>query len=319
MLATNSAGNATTGYRAAGNVVTTATAVASIPYLNLVATQIAVALIAPTGNTASKVVILTPSIIGLGAQVTNASPNYSSPTVATNVALQVTDSNGLGVNGQSVQVSVDRGGVVANAAFASDTGTEAVAILGSQSDLQNLCTGTPARSIIVTTVGTDLLSPGGTATPGSADFVVCTNQTDMPGKITVTASNITTTMPNATMTLAQAGRPAKINIKVDGSTVTATVVDAGGNPVADGTPVSFTISQNVGAVSTACNVTTNGSATSVAALTGATGNVLVSTTWNESGSLATGSTCAGANNFVTGGAVAGSQSLAVNVALPSGD
>ncbi len=297
---TSSAGTATTNYRGAGNVTTTDTAVASIPALSLVATPLTISLTAPAGGTATKITILTPAVLGLAPLITNTAPPYSSPTTATNVAIQVTDASGLGVNGQAVQLTVDRGGLVANAVF--------TAFAATQTALQAGCTGTPARSIIVTTAATELLSPGGSATPGAGNFVVCTNQTDALGKITLTAQNITTSMPNATLSLAQAGRPAKINITADGSTITAAVVDAAGNRVADGTPVSFTISANVGAVSTVCTTTTNGTATTVVALVGATGNVLVSTNWNETGVVASGSTCT----------TAGSQTLAVNVGLPSG-
>ena len=296
---TSAAGNATTSYRGAGNTATTDTAVASVPSLSIVATPLSITLTTPSGSTAAKVTIQAATTPALGLQVSNTAPGYSSPSVASNLAIQVTDSSGLGVNGQSVQISVDRGGLVANAAFATTT----------QTALQTLCTASPARSIIVTTVGTDLLAVGGSATAGAGDFVVCTNQVDGAGKITVTVSNITTSMANATYTTAQANRPASVTVKVDGSTLTATVRDAGGNLVADGTPINFTMSSNVGALSTTCTTSSNGTASSVAALAGATGSVLVSTNWGEAGTIATTSTCA----------VAGAQSIARSVSLPSGE
>jgi len=84
-----------------------------------------------------------------------------------------------------------------------------------------------------------------------------------------------------------AGRPAKVEAKVTGNAITATVTDAAGNNVADGTPIRFTISANAGAVSTACTTSSNGQASSVVALIAASGTVIVSSDFNETGVAAT--------------------------------
>ncbi len=83
-----------------------------------------------------------------------------------------------------------------------------------------------------------------------------------------------------------------------------TVEDEAGNPVANGTPVRFTISSNAGAVSPACVTTSGGKASAVAALNAATGTVLVSADNNSSGSAAT---CAspGSRQITTSAVVGG--------------
>jgi hypothetical protein len=96
-------------------------------------------------------------------------------------------------------------------------------------------------------------------------------------------------MANATQTIAVSGRPAKVTATVSGTTVTAKVVDAAGNNVADGTPVRFTLSQTAGAVSTACTSSSNGMASTVVAPIQSNATVIVTADYNESGAA---STCA---------------------------
>jgi hypothetical protein len=114
-------------------------------------------------------------------------------------------------------------------------------------------------------------------------------------------------MANATQTISMAGRPAKVEATVTGNAITATVTDAAGNAVADGTPIRFTISANAGAVSTACTTSSNGQASSVVALIAASGTVIVSSDYNETGAAAT---CA------VGGA--GTQQVAASVIVGAG-
>jgi len=287
---TSAAGLAATNYRGSGNNVTTDTAIASNSSINQVST-LSINLTAPTGNTASKVTIMAPSVQSIAATVTNTSPNYQSPSTGADVTVQVTDSSGLGVNGQVVLVTVDRGSIVANTGFA---GT-----------IANVCNGATSKSVTATTGSNPASRGAGTNTAGVINVTVCGNQTDGPGKMTLTAQNISTTMANATASIAMAGRPAKIEATANGNTVTATVTDAAGNRVADNTPVRFTISSNAGALSTTCAPTTNGMASSVAALVAATGTVIVSADWNETGAAAT---CG----------AAGSQQVATSVTVPGG-
>ncbi len=287
---TNASGLAATNYRGSGNNVTTDTAIASNSSINAVST-LSINLTAPTGNTASKVTIMAPSVQSIAATVTNTSPNYQSPSTGADVTVQVTDSAGLGVNGQVVLVTVDRGAIVANTGFAGTIAT--------------VCNGATSKSVTATTGSNPASRGAGTNTSGVINVTVCGNQTDAAGKMMLTAQNISTTMANATASIAMAGRPAKIEATANGNTVTATVTDAAGNRVADNTPVRFTISSNAGAVSTACAPTTNGVASSVAALVAATGTVIISADWNETGAAAT---CA----------AAGSQQIATSVTVPGG-
>ncbi|MGE3856822.1 MAG: hypothetical protein AB7G21_07680 [Dehalococcoidia bacterium] len=275
---TNSSGTACTNYRGGGGIASTDTAIASNSSENIVDT-LSITLTAPTGNTASRMNIIAPSHFAIAPNITNTQPGYSSPTIGSNVALRVTDSGDLGVNQQVILVTVDRGALVANAAFGTDRNT--------------VCQGVTQKSITLTTNATNLNAPNGTAGSGYINFTVCANQNDQPGPITITADNITTSMANATQTITQAGRPAEIETAVNNNNqITATVTDSGGNPVADGTPVRFTLSQNAGAVSNTCTTTSNGKASTSVALVQTNGSVIVSADWNETGTSATAATCA---------------------------
>jgi hypothetical protein len=286
----NASGVASTNYRGSGNVVTTDTAIASNTSINQVST-ITISLTAPTGNTASKVAILAPSVLAIAPAVTNVSPGYQSPLLGSDVSVQTTDSAGLGVNDQVVLITVDRGAIVLNSSFGTAVAT--------------ICNGATAKSVTGTTASAPATRGAGTNTAGVINVTICGNQTDAAGKLTVTAQNVSTSMANATSSLSMAGRPAKVAATATGNAITATVTDAGGNNVADGTPIRFTISANAGAVSTACTTSTNGQASTVVALIAATGTVIVSTDWNETTGAAT---CA----------AAGTQQAAASVTVPGG-
>jgi len=297
---TNSAGNATTNYRGQGNVAGNDTAIASNTTLNAVGTM-AITLTAAGGTTASKVTVSAPSVLAIGATVTNTAPQYASPTMGTDVVAQVTDASGLGVNGQVLLVSVDRGALVNNAVFAGGAAN-------------TVCAGVTAKSITITTAGTNLAARGGAVTPGTVNFAYCANQLDAAGKATITVQNISTTMANATASVSMAGRPAKVEATATGNAITAKVTDAAGNAVADGTPIRFTMSGNAGAVSTACTTSTNGQASSVVALIAASGTVIVSADYNEAGS----NLAAGVNTLAATCGAAGTQQVAASVTVPGG-
>jgi len=274
---TGTGGTACTNYRGGGGIASTDTAIASNSSQNIVDT-LSITLTAPTGNTAAKMNIIAPSNFAIGPNITNTQPGYSSPNIGSNVSLQVTDSGSLGVNQQVILVTVDRGALVSNPAFATGHNT--------------VCSGVTQKSITLTSNATNLNAPNGTAGSGYVNFTVCANQNDQPGAITITADNITTSMANATQTITQAGRPNKITSTVSNNQITVKVTDSAGNSVADGTPVRFTLSQNAGAVSNTCTTTSNGSASTSVALVQSTGSVIVSADWNETGTTATASTCA---------------------------
>ncbi len=260
---TTNTGVATTNYRGGGGIAGTDTAIASNSTLNAVGTM-AIDLTAPSGTTASKVAITAPTQLAVSPSQTNVSPGYTSPQTQTNFAVQVTDSAGLGVNGQVVLVSVDKGAVVA--------GHGAV------------CTTAKAATV---TTATGVLTVGGTSQAGSIQLTYCGNQLDAPGQATITVSNISTAMANATTTIATAGRPGKVAATFTNGVIAVVVTDANGNNVADNTPVLFTISSTAGAVSNTCNLTANGKASSAVSLNAGSGSVIVSAGYNESGATAT--------------------------------
>ena len=304
---TNAAGNATMAYRGAGNAAATDTAIASATQLNTVGT-LNITLTAPTGSTASKITLGAVEHLALGS-VTTGTAGYMPTRFGTTGYAQVVDSASLGVTGQTVLISVDRGGIIAG--IGGDCSGGAVT----------------ARSI-TTTTSASLQGANGSSVAGTANFTLCSNSSDAVGVINVTAQNISTSMATAATKATMAGLPSKIDATAVGGLVTARVTDASGNLVADGTPVRFTISSTAGALSSACSPTSNGTASSVVALTGATGSVIVSVDWNESGSA---SACnavtalvaavgppAVQNVLPTTVAATGSKTIVVSVSLPGG-
>lgn len=283
LSSTNAVGNTTQStYRCNSGSASTDTIIVSNTNVSAVAT-LSINCTTSSGTTASKIVVNAPTVLAVAATITNASPNYTSPTTGTNLSLRVTDSAGLGVNGQVVLVSVDKGTLTAG--FGATCPSTAKAVTGTTASLAP--------------------SAGGTNEAGTIQLTFCALQTDAPGKATVTAQNVSTTMANATASISMAGRPSKVEATATGNAISAKVSDSGGNAVADGTPVRFTMSTNAGATSTSCTTTSNGAASAVVALIAATGTVIVSADWNENGAAAT---CA----------AAGAQQVAASVTVPGG-
>lgn len=278
---TASTGIATTNYRGSGGAAGTDTALATNTSLNLVGT-VNITLTAPTGNTASKMTIQSPTVLAIAPTVTNTTPNYQSPKKQTNLSVQVTDAAGQGVNNEVLLLSTDKGALVQG--FDATCGT--------------------AKAVTATTASGPL-TLGGDVKSGVVPLTYCANQLDGAGKATITAQNVSTSMANQTVSVSHAGRPNKVEVTATGNAVSVKVSDAGGNPVADDTPIRFTMSSNAGAVSTACTTSSNGAASAVVALIAPTGTVIVSTDWNETGAFAT---CA----------AAGSQQVAASVTVPGG-
>ena len=269
-------GNAAVVYRGGGTAGGD-TVVASVPSLSLVTTT-TITLVTAVGTTAATQSVTAVANRSVGASTTTAGIAFFSSQAATDVTVRVIDGSSLGVNGQIMLVSVDKGAVAAGAAAS--------------------CTGVTTRSVTATTATIATVV-------GRVQVTYCPIATQK-GAVTLTSQNIsTTTVANATTAITSSGRPDAITIVTAGTNITATVKDVDGNVVANGTPVRFTISSTVGAASNTCSVTTDGVASSVIALTAATGNLIVSTDWNEATSAATCTT-------------AGSQNKAVVVALPAG-
>ena len=256
-------GTTCTNYRGAGGVATTDTAIVSNSSINQVAT-LSITLTSPTGTTASKMIVQQPTVLAASPTVNNVSPGYISPTTSTDFAIQVQDSAGLGVNGEVVLITVDKGALVAG--FGGACGTS------------KAVTGTSAAGTLTATA-TDQKT-------GVIPMTYCGNQTDAAGQATITAQNISTSMSNVTTTISTAERPGTVDATYASGSISAKVTDAAGNLVADGTPVQFTISSNAGAVSNACTTTSNGAASSAVSLNGSSGTVIVTASWNETGAAA---------------------------------
>ena len=256
-------GGVCTNYRGGGGIASTDTAIASNSSNNSVST-LAITLTSPTGNTASKLSITAPTQLAVSPTQTNVSPGYVSTQTQTNFSVQVTDSAGLGVNGQVVLVSTDKGALVSG--FGAACGTS---------------------KAVTATSATGALTVGGETKAGAIQLTYCGNQTDAAGQATITAQNISVSMANATTTVSTAGRPNKVNATYANGVISATVTDAAGNNVADNTPVLFTISSNAGAVSNTCNLSSNGKASSAVSLNSGSGSVIVSAGYNETGAAAT--------------------------------
>ena len=255
----------------------------------------AIDLTAPTGSTAAKVAITVPTELSVSPTQTNVSPGYTSPKTSTNFAVQVTDAAGLGVNGQVVLVSTDKGAVVAG----------------------HGATCTTAKAATVTTAN-GVLTVGGSSQAGAIQLTYCGNQLDAAGQATITVTNISTAMPNATTTIATAGRPGKVAATFTNGVIAVVVTDANGNNVADNTPVLFTISSTAGAVSNTCNLTSNGKASSAVSLNSGAGSVIVSAGYNESGVAATCTVGATGSQVVSSVVNIGTVVTPPNTAAPAG-
>lgn len=259
--ATTGANTGSFTYRGKG-VTGTDTIVATAQGLtNVTPGTYSVTLAAPTGNTAAKTTIVTITNLAVAANQDKTSPNYISPLRGTDITLQASDASGNGVNGQLLLVSVDKGAIAA----------------GSNACTAGTTTATTAVSAATATVGSN---------SGRATMSYCGNQDNL-GAATVTVTNISTTgIPAVTGSLTNAGQPAKIVLTTNGNVVSATVTDKNGNPVADNTPVRWTIPTNVGSAASSCTTTSNGKASNTVVLVGSTGSVLASVDWVTSGTPA---------------------------------
>ncbi|MFA7249375.1 MAG: hypothetical protein WC273_07030 [Dehalococcoidia bacterium] len=201
----------------------------------------------------------TPSHRAVAAQVSNTAPQYQSPTTGANLTVRTS-----GVTGsQSVRITTDRGDLVVG--------------------LDQSCP--QGGKTVVTTAEANSLG-----TPAAIQLTFCASEIDPPGVVTITAQNIAAPQLQATTQLiTMAGPPAALTATTTRTSITATVTDATGNRVADGTPVRYAIPLTSEA---ACATTVNGSArltltsTAVEVLTGS-GLVGLTVDWNQTGIAAT--------------------------------
>ena len=230
--------------------------------------------VAASGATATSLSVTSKSQEVTAATTTTIGSLYVSPTgpttTSSNVTVRALDAASLGVNGQIILVSVDKGAI-------ADSGTGGVAVT---------CASVSAKSVAVTTA-----TIGSVVGRGQVTYCPLSTQ---PGTATITFQNLSNSaVPNGTTTIVSALLPSAVTAVVSNNTITATVKDSAGNFVADNTPVSFAIAAATGVVSSACSLTSNGVATTTVALTGTTGAVIASASYNEATAAAT---CAATGN-----------------------
>ena len=219
---------------------------------------------------------------------------YTSPVVGARIRFQVTDGAGNGVNGQLVQVTVDKGNVVQGDSSGVPTAT----------NTPGSCAG---NNVSASDTSAGPLTIDGTDYDGMVVFTVCA-KSGVVGPVKVTAKNLSTNMPDATTTVTTAGPPNKIETTTTGGSITATIKDKDGNEVADGTTITFNVPSFTGTVAPTCTVITNGKAAASAAFSGTGGQVLITVFINDSG----------APNSSTCGALGNSAVVAATVTVGAG-
>ena len=258
-------------YRGDGKSTGTDTVVATYSAGSAIATA-TIEVTPAAGRNASRIAVIAPPSRTVAASSTTPGSRYVSPTTGVPIALQVQDWMDRGVNSQVLIVRTDRARVAANPAFAQSTAV--------------LCATATSRALVLTSAATNLLRPEGTPMPGTIDLVLCADADADAGAIVVTAESISDSLPPVTIALHQAGRPAAVTTEVSAGTLTATVIDAAGNPIADGTPVRFLVPPALGMVSTGCVSTRDGTAAVTVELA-EQASVLVVVDYNITGSAAT--------------------------------
>ena len=276
-VATNQAGNAGTVYRGAGFEASTEVVSARADLLN----RTAIVSITLTGTVSSasagvvvdRIEFTKPTFEAIAATVSNGTSRYVSPVSTTSLSVRAIDFNGSGVIGVQLQLTTDRGRVVPNPAFVTNSVVGLVA----------LCATANARTILAPTREFDLDVPNGIEVPGSLNFTLCAKDTDEPGLATISATVVTNANVKSDTGVLISGVPSELDHSFeDDGTLRVTVRDAKGNHVADGTPVRFTLPRTIGSVSTTCAATKNGSASALVIVDNAA-SVLTSTDWSEFG------------------------------------
>lgn len=192
----------------------------------------------------------------VAASKASAVPAYTSPSLSANVTFRVVDAAGIGVTGQVLQVSTDKGRLI--------------------SGHGGVCSTATAKVVTATTATTGFGGGAGTTAVGRAGVTFCPlSAAAEVGTVTITAKNLQTTMADATGTLTAAGPAATIETAFANGALTVTAKDAAGNLVANGTEFTLTIASTVGSAAPATIATVNGAGTFAVALNAATGNAIV--------------------------------------------
>lgn len=271
ILFTAGGGITSISYRGDGKTFGGDTAVATYPGGNA-AGSATITLTAPLGRFPTRIAVTTPQTSSIAATTTAPGAAYVSATPGADLALQVQDADGRGVNGQILLVQADQARLVANPGFAL---TPAAA-----------CAGATTQALVLTTAA-DRTLRGGLTMPGTIDLIICAIPDRAPTEVIVTAQAITTPLPDVTIRLRHVGRPHAVDARFDGTTIEAVVTDADHNPVADDTPVQLVIPTLAGTVAASCLLTREGRVTTTAALALPTATVLVVASYQEQGATAT--------------------------------
>lgn len=270
-LFTTGGGLTSISYRGDGKSFGGDTAVASYAGGRAFAVE-TIELTPPAGRYPARVVVSPLDSALIAGNSTHPTAPYASPAPGLDVAVQVIDTGERGVNGQTLLVRSDSARLVANPAFGQ---TAAVA-----------CAGAGAPALILTTADTNRLTRSGVLMPGTANFSVCADSDRAPGEVVIRVESMTTALPTEELRGRHVGRPHTIGMQLDGTALTATVTDAGGQPVVDGTPVHLILPSAAGALSASCLTTRGGVVTATVALAMSPATVVASATYNERGAAA---------------------------------
>ena len=271
ILFTAGGGITSISYRGDGKTFGGDTATATYPGGNAAGTA-TIDLTPPLGRFPTRITVTTPPPPSIAAHATTAGAAYASPATGADLALQVQDADGRGVNGQLLLLQSDQARLVANPGFAL---TPAAA-----------CASATTQALVLTTT-TDRTLRAGLSIPGTVDVAVCAIPDRAPAEVVVIARAITTPLPDAEIRLRHVGRPAAVTARFDGTTIEAAVTDASGNPVADGTPVQLVVPSLAGTVATSCLLTRDGRVATTVALTLPTATAIVVASYQETGAVAT--------------------------------
>jgi hypothetical protein len=271
ILFTAGGGITTISYRGDGKTFGGDTAVATYPGGNAAGTA-TITLTPPLGRFPTRIAVTTPQTSSIAAISTATGTSYVSTAPGTDLALQVQDAEGRGVNGEILLVQSEQARLVANPGFAL---TAAAA-----------CTGATTQALVLTTA-TDRTLREGLSIPGTVDLAICAIPDRAPTEVVVTAQAITKPLPDATVRLRHVARPYAVDARFDGTTIEAVVTDADHNPVADDTPVQIVVPTLAGTVATSCLLTREGRVTTTVALSLPVATAIVVASYQEQGAAAT--------------------------------
>lgn len=156
ILFTAGGGITTISYRGDGKTFGGDTAVATYPGGKAAGTA-TITLTPPLGRFPTRIAVTTPQTSSIAASSTATGTTYISPAPGTDLALQVQDAEGRGVNGEILLVQSEQARLVANPGFALTTAAA--------------CAGATTQALVLTTA-TDRTLRGGLSVPGTVDLAI---------------------------------------------------------------------------------------------------------------------------------------------------